>query len=402
MALIEKARVRKILDSRGDATVEVDIITSKGLGRASAPSGASTGKYEALAYPEEGIDAAIEKFDKEVGPKLLGFEVTAQKEIDKILHEIDGTSNFSSLGGNVAVATSLAVAKAAANSLGLPLYRYIGGAFSMKLPFPLGNVIGGGKHAIGGTDVQEYLSIALGPSIHQSIFANARIHKRVKEKLKRKFPKEAIGKGDEGAWVAKMSNEDAMNILEEACSEISKEVGFDCKPSLDMAASELYRGGKYHYKEGSLSPEKQIEFVADLVDEYKLYVVEDPLHEDDFEGYSRLTELVGNRCLIVGDDLFVTNVERLRKGINMGAANAILIKPNQIGTLSDAFETVNLAHQKGYKCIISHRSGETTDESIAHLSIAFGCYAIKTGAVGGERLAKLNELMRIEEEFKGG
>jgi enolase len=399
---IEKVLIRKVLDSRGNPTVEVDVFASGGFGRCAAPSGASTGKHEVVAVPEAGIDSAISNFRARVVPRLKGLACADQEGIDELLHKLDGTSDFSGLGGNLAVATSLAVSKAAAASRGIPLFRYIALKDDFTMPHPFGNVIGGGRHAIGGTDIQEFMSVAIGKTVSESIFANANVHKRVKEKLVAKRPRDAIGKGDEGAWVAKVGNHAAMDTLAEACREITEESGVECKPALDVAASELYRKGFYRYKEGRADREKQIEFIADLVDEYGLYSVEDPLEEEDFEGYSRLTSIIGKKCLVVGDDLFVTNVDRLGKGISLGAANSILIKPNQIGTLTDMINTVKLAHGKGYRTVMSHRSGETTDETIAHLAVGLGCLGIKTGAVGGERLAKLNELIRIEEEITRG
>jgi enolase len=391
--------IRKILDSRGNPTVEVEIFTPSGFGTASAPSGASTGANEVVAFPKEGVDHAIRVFIEDAIPKLIGQEATEQQEIDTLLAEIDGTDNFSLIGGNVAVATSLAVAKCAAFALGLPLYRYLGGAFTIKTPYPLGNVLGGGKHAVGGTDIQEYSAMAMGPSARESVFANATVHLAVKKRLKQRYPNTAIGKGDEGAWVAKMDNEEALELVAESCKEVSESVNFPISPCLDIAASELYKDGIYHYKNGDLDMEGQIEFVKHLVDNYNLYLVEDPLDQEDFEGYSQLTKAVGDRCIIVGDDLFVTDSKRVKRGIEMKSANAVLIKPNQIGTLSKTIETIKLAHENGYKTVISHRSGETTDSTIAHIGVAFGCHAIKTGVVGGERTAKLNELIRIEEEL---
>jgi enolase len=396
---IEKVFIRKVLDSRGNETVEVDVHTDVGFGRCSAPSGASTGKHEVVSIPSIGVDKAIANYRENVLPRLIGMFSSRQAEIDNLLHELDGTDNFSNLGGNLAVASSLAAAKAAASSLDVPLYEHIAMGRDYGMPHPFGNVIGGGRHAIGGTDIQEFMSVSFGKKVSDSIFSNAIVHKRIKEKLVKKRPRDAIGKGDEGAWVAKLGNHDAMDILAEACVEVTKEYGIKCLPALDLAASELFRNGRYHYKEGSVSTEKQIEFIADLVEEYGLYSVEDPLDEEDFEGYARLTSLIGDRCLVIGDDLFVTNVKRLGRGIEMKSANSILIKPNQIGTLTDVIETVKLAHETGYRTVISHRSGETTDETIAHLAVALGCHGIKTGAVGGERLAKLNELIRIEEEL---
>lgn len=401
MATIDSLRIRKILDSRGSATVEVEVRVKGVVGRAAAPGGASTGVHEVQALPEGGVDRAIEIFNVEVASKLIGRDVGNQKELDLLLHEIDGTDKFSKIGGNVATATSLALAKAAAGVEGKALYRYLGGEGELRIPYPLGNVIGGGKHAVGGTDIQEFLCLALSPSPSASIFANAKVHKLVKESLVKMFPDLPLGKGDEGAWVAKMGNEAALRVLAEATSKVSREVGFECMPAMDLAASEFFENGKYVYREGVLDTDQQVEFLVDLVNEFNVAVLEDPFHEEDYEGYARLTKLIGKRCLIVGDDLFVTNVARLRKGIEKGAANAILIKPNQIGTLSDTQAAVDLARRHGYTTIVSHRSGETTDESIAHLAVAFGSYAIKTGTVGGERVAKLNELVRIEEQFTG-
>ncbi|HEV8595508.1 MAG TPA: phosphopyruvate hydratase [Thermoplasmata archaeon] len=399
MPAIESLRIRRILDSRGNPTVEVDVRAGDVVGRAAAPSGASTGTHEVRAWPKGGADEGIVLFRKEIAPRLKGLESTDQGAVDAALHAVDGTPDFSRIGGNVAVATSLAVAKASAAAARTPLFAYLGDGRTP--PFPLGNVIGGGRHAIGGTDIQEFLTLAQSPVPSKSVFANAQVHKAVAGILQKKLPGEALGRGDEGAWIAKLSNEDALAVLVEACREVSKETGIPCAPALDMAASEFYRQGKYVYRDRTLTPERQVEYVAGLVESHDLALVEDPLDEEDFDGYARLTEFVGDRCAIVGDDLFVTNPERLRTGIEKGAANAILIKPNQIGTLTDTARTVSLAQEAGYRTVMSHRSGETTDDAIAHLAVAFGAFAIKTGAVGGERTAKLNELIRIEEYLGG-
>jgi enolase len=396
---IEDVVIRKILDSRGNPTVEVGIFTKSGYGRAASPSGASTGIYEVMAFPEEGVDSAMEYYRSNVAPKLVEMDATEQAEMDSLLHELDGTHNFSKIGGNLAVATSLATAQAAACSLGLPLYLYLGGAFANSTPFPEGNVFGGGRHAVGGTDIQEFMALSQAPTVAKSVFANAMVHAAVKKRLKEKFPDRAIGMGDEGAWVAKMDNEAALELVHGACKEVSDSQGFDVSPCLDMAASEFFKDGNYHYKNGKLSTDEQIEFVLHLIDNYDLLCVEDPLDQEDFEGYAKLTKAAGKKCTIVGDDIFVTNTERVKKGISMGSANAVLIKPNQIGTLTDTIKTIKLAHENGYKTVVSHRSGETTDNFIAHLAVAFGSFAIKTGTVGGERTAKLNELIRIEEEL---
>ena len=401
MTIIENASARRITDSRGNPTVEVEILTEDGYAQAAAPSGASTGEHEVLPFPVEGgVEASLRIFEEDIVSQIIGMDSTEQRLIDTLLHQIDGTQNFSRIGGNLATATSLAVAWAASSSLGLPLYYYIGGALCNEVPKPLGNVIGGGRHAIGGTDIQEFLVISMAERVEDCIFGNARTHKIVGQMLKEKLPGSAIGKGDEGAWVAPLSNEDALSLQVEACDRASSELGFRVLPALDMAASEFYINDKYKYKDKELSPEEQVDFVANLIEEHDLHIVEDPLEQNDFEGYARLTELVGNRCKIVGDDLFVTDIKRLAKGIEMGASNTILIKPNQVGTLSDTIDTIKLAKANGYDTIISHRSGETTDFSIAHLGVAFGSYAIKTGVVGGERTAKLNELIRIQEDLE--
>ncbi|MDD4308382.1 MAG: phosphopyruvate hydratase [Thermoplasmata archaeon] len=400
MSFIENATARKILDSRGNPTVEVEILTESGYGIAAAPSGASTGEHEVLSFPKKGVDASLKVFEDEVLPQIVGMDSAEQRVLDTLLHHIDGTPNFSRMGGNMSVAISLAAAKAAASSYGMPLYMYLGGALADQLPKPLGNVIGGGRHAIGGTDIQEFLVISMAKKATDCVFGNALAHRIVGQMLKAKLPGHAIGKGDEGAWVAPLSNEDALALHSEACAKASSELGFKVLPALDMAASEYFRKGKYVYKEKSFTPDRHVDYVAGLVKEYGLHLVEDPMDQNDYQSYTSLTEAVGGKCLIVGDDLFVTDKERLAKGIKMGAANTILIKPNQIGTLTDTYETVELARKNGYKTVISHRSGETTDDTIAHLGVAFGSYAMKTGVVGGERIAKLNELIRIEEDLE--
>ncbi len=379
--------------------MEVDVHTTNGFGRFSAPSGASTGAHEAVAYPEGRLDLALDRFDTHVLPKVLGLDAIFQEEVDDALREADGTADFSFLGANAAVATSLAAAKAASDALSLPLYRYLGGMTANRMPHPFGNLLGGGAHAPGGTVIQEFLSVALGPTAADSVNANAQAHARVGEALRSKFPEAAIGRGDEGAWTAAIADEEALRLVVEACTQIEDELGFPCRPALDMAASEFYHKGKYRYRDRARTPEEQIDYVSELIDEYELYAVEDPLEQDDFGGFAELTSRVGDRCLIIGDDLFVTNVERIRSGVEAGSANGVLIKPNQIGTLTDTWKAVDYAHGHGLQTVLSHRSGETTDATIAHIAVAFRCEGIKTGAVGGERIAKLNELIRIEEEL---
>jgi len=400
MSLIEDIVIRKILDSRGNPTVEIEVYTLNGYGRAAAPAGKSTGKHEVKAYPPGGIDEGI-SFFKENMVNFIGMDATQQRDIDAMLHEIDKTPDFSRLGGNIAVAFSLAVAKAAASSLGLPLYQYLGGIYATNIPKPVGNVLGGGKHAMNGTTIQEMLSVALGESAWDNIYANSLVHSVLGKKLKKRFPDLSIGLGDEKAWVAPLADEEALALVKESIDEIRNEMGFEIRPALDFAASSFYENGRYVYRDRLLTREEQIDFVESLVKDYGVLIVEDPLHEEDFEGFAELTRRIGHLAYIVGDDLFVTNSKRLEIGIEKGAGNAILIKPNQIGTLSDMHDTIRLAKESGYACVISHRSGETCDTSIAHLGVAFGCEFIKTGTIGGERVAKLNELVRIEEEIKG-
>ena len=402
MPSIDGASIRKILDSRGNATIEVDIRSGGVTGRAAAPSGASTGAHEPKALPEGGVDEAIRAFHESVGPGIQGHDVADQAALDKALRLIDGTKNFARIGCNVATAVSLANAKAAAAVSGKPLFRYLGGRSRLSLPLPMGNVIGGGRHAVGGTTIQEFLVVSQGPTAAANVFTNARVHGLVRDALAKKLPDAALGRGDEGAWVAKLADEEALSVVVDACHAASKQTGFAVHPALDLAASEFFRGGKYHYRERTISREEQIDFVDRLVRDYGLFSVEDPFDQEDFGAFADLTRRVGDRCKVIGDDIFVTNVERLRHGIELRAGNAILIKPNQIGTLSETRAAVDLAHKAGFATVMSHRSGETTDDTIAHLAVAFGCLGIKTGAVGGERIAKLNELIRIEEQLQAG
>jgi enolase len=293
----------------------------------------------------------------------------------------------------------MAAAKAASDVLGAPLYQHLGGAFrGDAYPTPLGNVVGGGEHAADATDIQEFLAAPVGaPSVTEAVFANAAVHGAVHDILAARDV--AAGKGDEGAWAPSVSDAEAFDIVAEAIDETEDEFGFEVRMGLDVAASEMWNpeAGVYEYDDTTRTPEEQVDYVAGLVDDHDLVYVEDPLEEDDFEGFADLTDRVGSRTLVCGDDLFVTNVDRLQRGIDEGAANSILVKPNQIGTLSDAFDAIELARENGYEAVVSHRSGETEDTTIAHLAVATAAPFIKTGAVGGERTAKLNELIRIEE-----
>ncbi|MDD4567778.1 Enolase [Methanoculleus chikugoensis] len=393
MTTIEQIILRTILDSRGNETVEAEIYTDCGFGRAAAPSGASTGTYEAKVRPPR---EAVEDAQKNLIPSLMGEDTRDQITFDALLRENDGTADFSSIGANVAVALSLACAKAAASSLDLELFRYLGGTFAAETPLPLGNVIGGGAHAPNATSIQEFLVVPTGAcGATEGVFVNAAVHKTVKKMLQEQG--KLSGKGDEGAWAPAVSDIEAFEIITEAIAAVSDETNVEVRMGIDVAASELWNGEQYRYKDAARSREDQIAYMADLVDRYNLIYIEDPLFEEDFEAFADLTEQVGDRCLICGDDLFVTNVERITKGVETGAANCVLIKPNQIGTLTDTFEAIRLAQENGMETVMSHRSGETTDATIAHLATAFGCIFLKTGVVGGERIAKLNELIRIEE-----
>jgi enolase len=399
MVELADVRIRSIFDSRGNPTVEVDVITKDGkMGRAAAPSGASKGSLEVADYPSGGLDVGMLRFRSSLVPKLKRA-FSSQEELDSLLHEIDGTNNLSKIGGNIAIALSLAFAKAFAASEGMPLYRHIGGVGKLKLPRPVGNVIGGGKHAINGTVMQEFLAVAEGRTYYDSIKAAIAVHKKIGQMLRQKFPNLALGLGDEKAWVAPLSDMDALGIVRDASVSTSSEIGVPLNPAIDLAATSFFENGKYAYKDRALAPAEQIEFVAKLVNQFGIKIVEDPLHESDFDGFTSLTKLIGSKSIVVGDDLFVTNTKMLQKGIEKGAANGVLIKPNQIGTLTEMINTVKLAHANGYTTMISHRSGETEDTTIAHLAVGLGIKYIKTGTVGGERLAKHNELIRIEEEI---
>jgi len=395
MTLITEIRLRRILDSRGNPTVEAEIRTeSGGFGRGAAPSGASTGEYEAVERPaSESIATA-----REVAVPRIEGQIYAgdQRGVDSALRAADGTEDFSEIGANSAVAISMAAAKAAADVLGAPLYQHLGGAFRGRdAPTPLGNVIGGGEHAADATHIQEFLAAPVGaPSVADAVFANAAVHGEVGDILaERGIP---AAKGDEGAWAPSVDDQTAFEIVDAAVESVADDVGFEIGFGLDVAGAELYEDGLYHYGDESRTPDEQIDYVAGLIDEYDLVYVEDPLDEDDYEGFAELTDRAGSRTLVCGDDLFVTNTDRLERGIEMNAANSILIKPNQIGTLSDTFDAIELALRNGYDPVVSHRSGETEDTTIAHLAVATDAPFVKTGAVGGERTAKLNELIRIE------
>lgn len=397
MTLITEVGLRRVLDSRGNPTVEADVHTeSGGFGRAKAPSGASTGEHEAIELP---VSEAIASAREQAVPRLVGDVYAGdQRSVDAALHAADGTDDFSEIGANAAVAISMAAAKAAADVLGAPLFQHLGGTFrGDEMPTPLGNVVGGGEHAADATDIQEFLVAPVGaPSVEDAVFANAAAHAAVADILDERG--HACGKGDEGAWAPSITDEEAFEVVEEATEAVEDEVGFEMRFGLDVAAAEMYddEAEVYEYSNGDRSRAEQIEYIADLIEEYNLVYVEDPLDEEDFAGFAELTDRISTDTLVCGDDLFVTNVARLQEGIEQDAGNSILIKPNQIGTLSDTVDAIELATEHGYDAVVSHRSGETEDTTIAHLATATAAPFIKTGAVGGERTAKLNELIRIE------
>ena len=400
--VIEDVTARKIFDSRGEQTLEVDITTTVGFGRASAPSGASRGKAEVMPYPEGGVDQAIRKVEELIAPELIGMNAEEQEQIDILLHKIDGTKDFRNIGGNTAYSVSLATADAASSSYGIPLFQQLGGYLASELPYPLGNVLGGGRHAHGkAPDIQEFLVLPLeAASFSEAAKANVLVHKRVGSLLRKSDGSFTGGRGDEGAWAPSMKNEEALETMMKACEEVSEELGVKCGVGVDMAASTLWRPKEKRYVYARDGVERnagdQVEFVLRLIKDYNLVYVEDPFHEEDFESFAELTKRV-KKCLICGDDLFVTNKQRLAHGVRVGAANAVIIKTNQVGTLTEAWETTKMARKARYIPVMSHRSGETTDVHLAHLAVAFQCPVIKTGVIPGDRAAKINELIRVEE-----
>jgi len=400
-SIIEDLIARKVFNSRGDETIEIDVITAAGFGRVAAPAGKSKGKAEVTYYPQGGVEASIKKVDDLIAPELAGLNADFQQEIDSTLHEIDGTTDFKNIGGNTAFAISLANAEAAANSHGLLLFQFLGGNAANTMPFPLGNCISGGAHARGkAPSIQEYLALPHGAeSFLEAQTANVAIHRKIGDALKKKSQSFCGGKSDEGAWIANISTDDAFEIIAKACEEVGNEMDFECGFGIDVAASNFWKPKeeKYVYENDDIRRDagEQLEYMLALIEKYHLAYVEDPFHEDDFESFAELTKKANN-CLICGDDLFTTNTERLNNGIKINAGNAIIIKVNQIGTLTDAAETIETAQRNGYVPVISHRSGDTCDWHIAHLAVAYKCPVIKTGIVEGSRIAKLNELIRIE------
>jgi len=402
--VIEEIFARKIFNSRGEMTIEVEVTTMAGFGKASAPAGASRGKAEVVPYPKGGVEEAIEKVEKLITPELVGMDADEQEEVDLLLHRIDGTEHFENLGGNTVYAVSLAIAEAAALSYGVPLFQHLGGHFASELPHPLGNVLGGGKHTFGkAPDIQEFLVLPIEThSFTDAALANILVHERIGSLLQKIDKTFTGGRGDEGAWAPSIESEDALNILVKACKEVADEYGHLCKVGVDVAASTLWKPKERYYlyprDKVKRNSGEQLDFVLDLINKYDLVYVEDPFHEEDFENFAELTKKA-KKCLICGDDLFATNTKRLARGTKMNAANAVIIKVNQVGTLTDAFEAIKMAKKSRYIPIVSHRSGETTDAHIAHIAVASHCPIIKTGVIGGSRVAKINELLRIEESL---
>jgi enolase len=387
-----------IVDSRGQPTVEATIVLESGArGRVGAPSGASTGAHEVRAFPEGGATAAIRRFPRTVAPRLAKLDVADQAGIDAALHAADGTPDFSAIGGNTATAVSVAAAIARSVEMDVPLWRILArpGVERAQFPAIVGNCLNGGRHAIGGPDIQEFLAFAEAPRPEDSVRAAVLVHTLLGRELHRRFPTLALGRGDEGGWVAPVGNVEALELLAAACATARDELKTEVHPGLDLAASEFYRDGKYRYQDRALDAEDQVAFVAKLVDDHGLRYVEDPLDEEAFDGFAAVTRAIGDRAVVVGDDLYCTRVPRLERGIALGSSNSALIKVNQAGTLSDTFAAVDLARSHGLSTVTSHRSGDLPEGWLAHLAVGTAARGLKCGVLGGERVAKLNELLRL-------
>ena len=411
MADIIHVFAREILDSRGNPTVEAEVFLDDGArGVAGVPSGASTGVHEAHElrdggdrYLGKGVLKAVENINEEIVDEIAGFEADDQRLLDQALIALDGTENKSRLGANAILGVSIATAKAAAESAGLPLYRYIGGPNAHVLPVPMMNIVNGGAHADSGVDVQEFMIAPIGAeSFAEALRMGAEVYHSLKSVIKSKGL--STGLGDEGGFAPEAeSTKAALDLIVEAIKKAGFEPGKDIALALDVASSEFFKDGKYHFEGGEHTAEEMAKVYEELISEYPIVSIEDPLQEDDWEGYTKLTETIGDKVQIVGDDFFVTNPARLAEGIEKKAANALLVKVNQIGTLTETFDAVELAHRNGYRTMMSHRSGETEDTTIADLAVALGCGQIKTGAPArSERVAKYNQLLRIEQELGSG
>ena len=415
--LIRDIFAREILDSRGNPTIEAEVLAGENIvGRAAVPSGASTGKYEAVElrdqeerYGGKGVERAVENVNRCLAKAVIGMNVFDQKEIDRALCKADGTENKSNLGANAILGVSMAAARAAAKGLNIPLYRYLGGVQAKKMPVPMMNILNGGVHADNPLDIQEFMIVPVREtSFRERLRICAEIYHMLRAVLKGKGLQ--TGVGDEGGFAPELADtKEALRTIRDAAERAGYRMGRDIMIALDVAASELYieeKGGYIFAGEGKKgepvvrTTEEMISYYEELVEEFPIFSIEDPLDEGDWDGWKKLTKKIGNRVQLVGDDLFVTNAQRLRKGIELGAANAILIKVNQIGTLSETFETIKTAQEAGYNVIVSHRSGETEDTIIADIAVAFNTGQIKTGApCRSERVAKYNRLLRIEEQI---
>ncbi|MBZ4655429.1 MAG: enolase [Peptococcaceae bacterium] len=411
MSIIVDIYAREILDSRGNPTVEVDVTLEDGsFGRAAVPSGASTGAYEAVELRDDdqgrflgkGVMKAVTNVNTIIAPALMEADALDQVGIDRILLELDGTPNKGKLGANAILGVSMAVAKAAANFVGLPFFRYIGGANAKELPVPLMNILNGGKHADNNVDIQEFMVVPMGAgSFAEALRMGAEVFHNLKSVLKKKGYNTAVG--DEGGFAPNLSsNEEALEVIVEAIHKAGYKPGEDVFLALDVAATELFKDGAYHLAgEGlSMTSAQMVEYYSNLVKKYPIISIEDGLSEDDWDGWKLMTDALGKKIQIVGDDLFVTNTEKLARGISMGVANSILVKVNQIGTITETLNTIEMAKKAGYTAIISHRSGETEDVTIADMAVAVNAGQIKTGAPSRtDRVAKYNQLLRIEEEL---
>ena len=406
MALIEQVGAREILDSRGNPTVEVEVLLDDGsFGRAAVPSGASTGAHEAVELRDEddrymgkGVTKAVEAVLDVLAPAVIGIPAEDQRVVDEALLDADGTPNKSTVGANAVLGVSLAVARAAAESSGLELYRFIGGANAHVLPVPMMNILNGGAHADSGVDVQEFMIAPIGaPTFREALRMGTEVYHHLKTVIKDRGL--STGLGDEGGFAPSVeSTTAALDLIVEAIGKAGYKLGTDVALALDVAATEFFKDGKYHFEGKQLSAAEMADVYAELVGKYALVSIEDPLDEDDWDGWKTLTEMIGDKVQLVGDDLFVTNPQRLAEGIEKGLANALLVKVNQIGTLTETLDAVDLAHRNRYTSMMSHRSGETEDTTIADLAVACNCGQIKTGAPArSERVAKYNQLLRIEE-----
>lgn len=409
MSEIADIRAREILDSRGNPTVEVEVVSASGFSaHAAVPSGASTGAHEACElrdgdkarYFGKGVLKAVQNVEDTIAEKLVGQSVLKQREIDEILLDLDGSENKSNLGANALLGVSLACSRLAALELGLPLYEYVGGAMANTLPVPLMNIINGGAHANNGLDIQEFMIIPAGAdTFGESVRCGSEIFHTLKKILNDKGFSTAVG--DEGGFAPKLkNNQEALELISSAVEKAGYSLGDDVYLGLDVAATELYDGGKYRWEGKPISPEELIGIYAEWSRKFPIKSIEDGLAEDDWAAWVHLTEKLGNSVQLVGDDLFVTNPKRIQQGIQKKAANAVLIKVNQIGTLSEAADAIRLSHAHGYNTVMSHRSGETEDSTIADLAVAFGCSQIKTGSLcRSDRTAKYNQLLRIQHEL---